>query len=1095
MKFTKIKNITNTKNTEEKEEILYHEKIINYWENQFRSILKNKEKMTLELFPIDKNWFEEYKRQVLSNNIPIYTRIDNYKNISPFDNSNILQDLQSINPSSDFILLNKNSLDSFHPSIINKKINIKLVCQFLNGKMITKIGNLLYYFYNMDENNLINEGILMFDQINENQINDVIFNFLNRNINLFINSYFEHISSSNEKFIIYHRNEFDFLIKKQQNTDSNNNSNIKLKSFQKNNIYIKQQIPTETEKSSQQLSLKSPKRNFKFKNDSNNNLISKTNNIKNISENNATFKNNNLDNIIDSIIEFYYSSEQLKNIIKDKEINKPFKMINKYWLNAFKREYLFNEIKSILSMENNSLIYKKIISDFLINHNLNNKEIDYIPVSKKELFKGTHKYYYYNDYRLITKASYKAFCKAFNIKRIAEEFKVSALNENHILVIYNDISGEIINLEDGKYKNKYLLICNSNYRIDDNFIKYLFKKEKLDLINGYKYEKILLNQKNQNIGMIMRLNKNKKHEIIKTDISLIENEKKNFEENHIPIKKNYKSKDNVYIPKIVPKIRNLNNKKTKNNNNEELFSENKLSSNNNKKQYYLNEIKEEEKNMSNYYSLISKNKTPSKQIQTHNNFFKTPNKNKNTKNSINIKLYNPYDKSNEKIKKFNEIENNSSVNIGMSESNKQTKSDHKKHNDNPFKKKKNIPHKHLKSKDIIPSKNNKFNQYYSPQPIKENKLKLEAEKTNKKNNNNEISLTDSAFDNEKNDDFINNYLKKPPGLIGLQNIGATCYMNATLQCFSNVPKFREDILSLPKKNKNEQLLCYSLRKVFYNLWRKKGRKKYYEPYSFKDLISEMNPLFAGVAANDSKDLILFILETIHKELNKKNTSDLPPNQVNNLDFMSVFKEFVNYYKSNNESIVSDEFYGYFVSVLTCANCSVKTYNVQIMNILFFPLEKVRLYTKTPNNWVSLEDCFNHYESPEIFTGASQIYCSYCKLTTNAYNENKLVVAPKTLILNLNRGKGLEFNVGIKFDEYLDIKKYVMLYTNSPCNYELIGVISHFGESNMGGHFIAYCKNSYNNQWYKYNDAMVNPSSFQEACDRGLPYVLFYRYIK
>ena len=78
--------------------------------------------------------------------------------------------------------------------------------------MITKIGNLLYYFYNMDENNLINEGILMFDQINENHINDVILNFLNRNINLFINSYFEHISSSNEKFIIYHRNEFDFII-------------------------------------------------------------------------------------------------------------------------------------------------------------------------------------------------------------------------------------------------------------------------------------------------------------------------------------------------------------------------------------------------------------------------------------------------------------------------------------------------------------------------------------------------------------------------------------------------------------------------------------------------------------------------------------------------------------------------------------------------------------------------------------------------------------------------------------------------------------------------------------------------------------------
>ena len=465
---------------------------------------------------------------------------------------------------------------------------------------------------------------------------------------IFINSYFEHISSSNKKFIIYHRNEFDFLIKKQQNTDSNNNSNIKLKSFPKNNIYIKQQIPTETEKSSQQLSLKSPKRNFKFKNDSNNNLFSKTNNIKNISENNATFKNNNLDNIIDSIIEFYYSSERLKNIIKDKEINKPFKMINKYWLKAFKREYLFNEIKSILSMENNSLIYKKIISDFLINHNLNNKEIDYIPVSKKVLIKGLHTYYYYNDYRLITKASYEAFCKAFNIKRIAEEFKVSALDENHILIIYNDVSGEIINFEDGKYKNKYFLICNSNYRIDDNFKKYLFKKGKLDLINGYNDQKILLNENNQKIGMIMRLNKNKKHEIIKTDINVIENEKY-FGDNYIPIEKSYKSKDNIFIPKIIPKNNNLNHKQMKNAENEykEQFLENiKLSSigNEKKDKNYLEERKKNNFNDIDFYNtdskIISKSKTYQKMPKINNGIFKSPTNMKKGYFLVNLKSSN-----------------------------------------------------------------------------------------------------------------------------------------------------------------------------------------------------------------------------------------------------------------------------------------------------------------------------------------------------------------------------------------------------------------------------------------------------------------------
>ena len=118
------KNENDIKNTKERDEILYQEKIINYWDNEFWNILQNKEKITLDLFPIDKNWFEEYRRLVLSNNIPIYTRIENYQKISPLDNSNILHDIKSINPSSDFILLNKYSLDSFPPSLIRNEIII-----------------------------------------------------------------------------------------------------------------------------------------------------------------------------------------------------------------------------------------------------------------------------------------------------------------------------------------------------------------------------------------------------------------------------------------------------------------------------------------------------------------------------------------------------------------------------------------------------------------------------------------------------------------------------------------------------------------------------------------------------------------------------------------------------------------------------------------------------------------------------------------------------------------------------------------------------------------------------------------------------------
>ena len=101
--------------------------------------------------------------------------------------------------------------------------------------------------------------------------------------------------------------------------------------------------------------------------------------------------------------------------------------------------------------------------------------------------------------------------------------------------------------------------------------------------------------------------------------------------------------------------------------------------------------------------------------------------------------------------------------------------------------------------------------------------------------------------------------KSTPGIIGLQNIGATCYMNATLQCFSNIQNLRNNLLEkyeILEKNKNKYKLSFALAEVIKNLWENLDIN-YYAPQYFKDIISEMNPLFRGIAANDPKDLVLF----------------------------------------------------------------------------------------------------------------------------------------------------------------------------------------------------------------------------------------------
>ena len=337
-----------------------------------------------------------------------------------------------------------------------------------------------------------------------------------------------------------------------------------------------------------------------------------------------------------------------------------------------------------------------------------------------------------------------------------------------------------------------------------------------------------------------------------------------------------------------------------------------------------------------------------------------------------------------------------------------------------------------------------------------------------------------------------------PGLIGLNNIGATCYMNATLQCFSNTPKLRSYLLDketyqdLENNKAKNKKLSFALAEVLKNLWEVLSHR-YYSPTNFKNIISEMNPLFKGIAANDPKDLVLFLLQTMHKELNKPQNIVVNNNNfINSTNFADVFSDFVQYDTTKNRSIISEEFNGYINSLSMCAVCGTIIHNIQSYNILFFPLEEVRKFMNyNNNNNVMIKDCFQYNEKLDSYPS---FYCNNCKNLCVNYNMSKLIYGPQTLIINLNRGRGLEYNVNITLEEYLDLRDFIFA-TESPYYYELIGVICHLGSNDEGGHFIAYCKNSNNCEWYKFNDQLVNKCTFDEVTKIGLPYVLFYNYIQ
>ena len=378
---------------------------------------------------------------------------------------------------------------------------------------------------------------------------------------------------------------------------------------------------------------------------------------------------------------------------------------------------------------------------------------------------------------------------------------------------------------------------------------------------------------------------------------------------------------------------------------------------------------------------------------------------------------------------------------------------------------------------------------------------------------------------------LNKYKKEPepielykfPPLIGLNNIGATCFMNATLQCLSQtknlsnyfLKKVNQDKIYQKQNQTNELQLCPIYLELIQNLWDKNNINKSFSPNKFMNVIEEMNPLFKKGQAGDSKDFIIFILEQLHREL-KKPVSNIIANEepLNQYDKINAFNNFLAEF-SKECSILSDLFFGINETTNICLNCknyyeSKKLsypicYNYGIFNCLIFPLEEVKnmknnllknnnqININIDNNRVTIYDCFYYNQKSDLFTGENKNYCNVCKKLWDSIYTSRIFSAPNILILILNRGKGNIFNVKLDFNEVIDITQFVIQKDKPQLIYSLYGVITHIGESGPNAHFMASCKSPVDNKWYRYNDAMVNPINNiqKEIIDFGTPYILFY----
>ena len=595
------------------------------------------------------------------------------------------------------------------------------------------------------------------------------------------------------------------------------------------------------------------------------------------------------------------------------------------------------------------------------------------------------------------------------------------------------------------------------------------------------------------------------------------NENNSYYNNNInSINNNNSNNSNNSNNNNYPNNYNTNSYRNYNNNNSNIIyynNSNNNQNNNDSINYSINN-NNYNNNMNIYNNNSNKNYYNNNTNNNYNNNLNNSNNN-NSNNIYNININNSTKNNNYNtiiINKINNKNSNNNANNYYNISNINNNNSNQINNNNNF-----INNK----KTILMSKINNNNKNNS----NNNKINNDNDNDDDNDNQNKENFKEDFFSNMESGTVIISSKKKPKEninnisyffpLVGLNNVGSTCFMNATLQCLLHVSElslyflkeFPNDQQTLRKKNSSSEshgsiseAYCNLVNSVYEEDKKEisnsffsfsNSNNKSFAPRDFKKKLGHYNPQFKYYEANDSKDLILYLLQTFHEELNYMGDQPFPtylmrPDQLNRAN---SFNYFMQTYNIQNFSIASKLFFGTYENRTMCCKCRNLFFSFQKFEFISFPTHKYA--GKTFN----ILDGFKDNREIQDLTGDNQYFCQICQAFCDGKICCCIIQPPNKLVINIDYGINKRFKVKkLIFEEIIDITDYINFNFNKRIKYQIAGICTHLGSSGSTGHYIAFCRNKSNGKWYNFNDSTCSECNKDYAFSCGNPYLLIYEQI-